>query len=60
MNQKKTPQKTPTKQNPISMQGTDLQSADFNPFSQANFTQAAMSNVNALAFAHLLCENGIL
>lgn len=42
-----------------SMQGTDLQSADFNLFSQTNFTEAVMSNVKAMAFAHLLWENGI-
>lgn len=36
------------------MQGTDLQSADFNLFSQTNFTEAVMSNVKAMAFAWLL------
>lgn len=33
------------------MQGSDLQCLGINLFSQANLTEAAMSNVKAMAFA---------
>lgn len=38
----------------VSMQGSDLQPVDFNLFSQANFAEAAVSNVKATAFAYSL------